>query len=244
MDFLHGIKWIMFHGHLDYFQKPPLGGSPNLTLLHSSLFLLFFSHVWVYTCVYIRVYMCCVWGETPSLNTETLSAETRQRADRRTSPTTTTSYNPRSSCGSRRTRSTTTSNQGRSYTSKAAERRKKRRRKDSTPTGICKAKCSVLFNIRVLLSTITMCACTQLSLPPEKHTTTSTTLNFYLLQQKSTTPNIHLLPPKLSLHLHYSPSLNIAPANALAPLEHRSEQHTSAAQPATTHQPQEKKHKG
>ena len=21
--------WIMFHGHLDYFQKPPLGGRPN-----------------------------------------------------------------------------------------------------------------------------------------------------------------------------------------------------------------------
>jgi hypothetical protein len=27
--FLHVIKWIMFHGHLDYFQKPPLGGRPN-----------------------------------------------------------------------------------------------------------------------------------------------------------------------------------------------------------------------
>ena len=26
---LHGIKWIMFHGHLDYSQKPPLGGRPN-----------------------------------------------------------------------------------------------------------------------------------------------------------------------------------------------------------------------
>ena len=23
--FLHGIEWIMFHGHLDYFQKSPLG---------------------------------------------------------------------------------------------------------------------------------------------------------------------------------------------------------------------------
>ena len=23
--FLHDIAWIMFHGHLDYFQKPPLG---------------------------------------------------------------------------------------------------------------------------------------------------------------------------------------------------------------------------
>ena len=27
--FVHGIEWIMFHGHLDYFQKPPLGGRPN-----------------------------------------------------------------------------------------------------------------------------------------------------------------------------------------------------------------------
>ena len=27
--FLHGIGWIMFHGHLDYFQRPPLGGRPN-----------------------------------------------------------------------------------------------------------------------------------------------------------------------------------------------------------------------
>ena len=27
--FLHGIKWIMFHAHLDYFQKPPLEGRPN-----------------------------------------------------------------------------------------------------------------------------------------------------------------------------------------------------------------------
>ena len=29
MAFLHGIEWIMFHGHLDYFQKPPLGGRSN-----------------------------------------------------------------------------------------------------------------------------------------------------------------------------------------------------------------------
>jgi hypothetical protein len=27
--FLHDIEWIMFHGHLDYSQKPPLGGRPN-----------------------------------------------------------------------------------------------------------------------------------------------------------------------------------------------------------------------
>ena len=27
--FLHGIDWIMFHGHLDYFQKLPHEGRPN-----------------------------------------------------------------------------------------------------------------------------------------------------------------------------------------------------------------------
>jgi hypothetical protein len=27
--FVHGIEWNMLHGHLDYFQKPPLGGRPN-----------------------------------------------------------------------------------------------------------------------------------------------------------------------------------------------------------------------
>ena len=30
--FLHNIEWIMFHGHLDYFQKPSLGGRPNTKL--------------------------------------------------------------------------------------------------------------------------------------------------------------------------------------------------------------------
>jgi hypothetical protein len=28
-EFLHGIKWIMFHGHLDYSQKSPLSSRPN-----------------------------------------------------------------------------------------------------------------------------------------------------------------------------------------------------------------------
>ena len=27
--FLHGIEWIVFHGHLDYFLKPPFGDGPN-----------------------------------------------------------------------------------------------------------------------------------------------------------------------------------------------------------------------
>ena len=50
--FLHGIKWIMFHGHSDYFQKPLLGGrlnskpedhgTPNV---HNRWFIIF-NHVW------------------------------------------------------------------------------------------------------------------------------------------------------------------------------------------------------
>jgi hypothetical protein len=28
--FLHGIQWIMFHGHLDYFQKPHLEGNRDI----------------------------------------------------------------------------------------------------------------------------------------------------------------------------------------------------------------------
>ena len=28
--FLSGIDWIVFHGRLDYFQKPPLGGRSNV----------------------------------------------------------------------------------------------------------------------------------------------------------------------------------------------------------------------
>jgi hypothetical protein len=48
--FLHGITWIMFHGHLDCFQKPPLGGRPNNTKpgdksTHICWFILLY-HVW------------------------------------------------------------------------------------------------------------------------------------------------------------------------------------------------------
>ena len=32
VKFLHGIVWIMFNGHLDYFQRPPLGGRPHIEL--------------------------------------------------------------------------------------------------------------------------------------------------------------------------------------------------------------------
>ena len=50
--FLHGIIWIMFHGHLDYFLKPPLGGRPNTnpgdhgTSDDPKRWLILFYHVW------------------------------------------------------------------------------------------------------------------------------------------------------------------------------------------------------
>ena len=37
MDFLHGIEWIMIHGHLNYFQNSPLGGRPNTRLRDHSI---------------------------------------------------------------------------------------------------------------------------------------------------------------------------------------------------------------
>ena len=50
--FLHGIEWIMLHGHLDYFQKPSLGSRSNTkprdheTLnTHNRWFILFLSCV-------------------------------------------------------------------------------------------------------------------------------------------------------------------------------------------------------
>ena len=50
--FLHGIEWIMFHGRLDCFQNPPLGGRLNTKLgdhgipnAHNRWFILFY-HVW------------------------------------------------------------------------------------------------------------------------------------------------------------------------------------------------------
>ena len=30
--FLCGTEWIVFHGHLDYFQKPPFGGRHDTKL--------------------------------------------------------------------------------------------------------------------------------------------------------------------------------------------------------------------
>jgi hypothetical protein len=53
MGFLHGIKWIMFGGHLDFFfQKPPLEGRPDTKSgdhgtpeSHNSWFIIFY---WVW----------------------------------------------------------------------------------------------------------------------------------------------------------------------------------------------------
>jgi hypothetical protein len=49
---LHGIEWITFHGHLDYFPKPPLGGRPNtkpgdhLTPNSHNRWFILFYHAW------------------------------------------------------------------------------------------------------------------------------------------------------------------------------------------------------
>ena len=53
LDSYMASNWIMFHGHLDCFQKPPLGGRPNTKPLgdhgspnvHNCWFTLFY-HVW------------------------------------------------------------------------------------------------------------------------------------------------------------------------------------------------------
>ena len=51
-EFLHGIGWIMYHGHWDWFQKSPLGVSPNTKPgdhgtpnAHNRWFILFY-HTW------------------------------------------------------------------------------------------------------------------------------------------------------------------------------------------------------
>ena len=50
--FLHGIKWIMFHGHLDCFSKPSHGVRPNTKLgdhgtpnAHNCWFIIYY-HLW------------------------------------------------------------------------------------------------------------------------------------------------------------------------------------------------------
>jgi hypothetical protein len=63
--FLHGIRWIMLHGHLDYYQKTPLGGRPTTKLgghgtpnAHTHWFILFYrvwGHAW------IKIYWNSIW---------------------------------------------------------------------------------------------------------------------------------------------------------------------------------------
>jgi hypothetical protein len=50
--FLHGIVWLMLHGHLEYFRKLVLGGRPNTkprdhgtSNVHNHWFILVY-HVW------------------------------------------------------------------------------------------------------------------------------------------------------------------------------------------------------
>jgi len=63
--FLHGIKWIMFHGHLDYFSKSPLGDMPNTKQgdhgtpnAHNRWFTLCY-HVWGPT--WIEIHWNSIW---------------------------------------------------------------------------------------------------------------------------------------------------------------------------------------
>ena len=63
--FMHGIKWIMFHGHLDCFRKSSLGGRPNIkvgdhgtTNVHNRWFILFY-HVW--GPAWVEIPWNCIW---------------------------------------------------------------------------------------------------------------------------------------------------------------------------------------
>jgi hypothetical protein len=66
---MHGIKWIMFHGHLDNFQKPPLGGMSNTkpgdlgTLNAHSHWFTTFYHVW--ELAWIEIYWNSISFEGP-----------------------------------------------------------------------------------------------------------------------------------------------------------------------------------
>ena len=64
-SFLHGIKWTVFHGHSNYFQKPPLGGRPNkkpgdhgTPNAHDRWFVLYY-HVWRPT--WIKIHWNSIW---------------------------------------------------------------------------------------------------------------------------------------------------------------------------------------
>ena len=67
---LHGIEWIMFHGHLDCFQKQPLGGRPNTklgdhgTLNAHNCWVILYYHVW--GPAWIVIFWNKIWLRAPS----------------------------------------------------------------------------------------------------------------------------------------------------------------------------------
>jgi hypothetical protein len=73
--FLHGIKWIVFYGHLDYFQKPPLGSRPNTKPrdhgtpnAHNRWFILFY-YVWGPAWIEIHWNSICLFLELSKVYT-------------------------------------------------------------------------------------------------------------------------------------------------------------------------------
>ena len=64
-SFMASNGWIMFHGHLDYFQEPLLGGRPNTKPgdrstpnTHNCSFILFY-HVW--ELVWLKTHSNSIW---------------------------------------------------------------------------------------------------------------------------------------------------------------------------------------
>jgi hypothetical protein len=63
--FLHGIEWIMFHGHLYYFQTPSLGGRFNTrpgdhgTPNAHNRWVILFCHVWGHA--FIGIHWNIIW---------------------------------------------------------------------------------------------------------------------------------------------------------------------------------------
>ena len=61
----HGIQWIMFHGHVDYFQKPPLEGRSDTNLGDHGTpnapnhWFILFHHVW--GPAWIKIHWHSIW---------------------------------------------------------------------------------------------------------------------------------------------------------------------------------------
>ena len=68
--FLRGSQWIMFHGHLDYFRKPPLGGRPSIkpcdhgTLNVYNRWIVLFYRMWGST--WIKIHWNSIWVRAQS----------------------------------------------------------------------------------------------------------------------------------------------------------------------------------